>query len=151
MHAISFYFKFYSLASEATCFKKKFFLNYSWHTILYYFQVYHIVIRHSYTLWSDYPYKFSTHLTLDIVITIFWLYSLCCTLYPHDSFHNWQFVFLIPSSCSPIFPSPLPSGNYQFSVFMSCFYLVSLFCFLDSTYKENNMSLVFHYLTYFIR
>lgn len=33
------------------------FTNYSWHTILYYFQVYNIVIRYLYTLQSDHPSK----------------------------------------------------------------------------------------------
>ena len=44
--------------------------NYSWHSILYFFQVYSIVVGHLYNLGSDLPDKSSSPLTPYIIITI---------------------------------------------------------------------------------
>lgn len=47
-----------------------FLLKYSWHTVLYKFKVYNIVILYLYTLWFDYHDKSSNHLLLSKVIMI---------------------------------------------------------------------------------
>lgn len=47
------------------------------------------MIRHLYTLRSDYPDKSSTHL-----VQYYWLYSLCYAPHPNEYFYNWKFVLL---------------------------------------------------------
>ena len=58
-------------------------LQFTFNIILYYFQVYSIVIRKSWTL-QNVP---STHLALYIVLK-YWLYSQCCTLHSCDCFET---------------------------------------------------------------
>ena len=80
----------------------------SWYSILYYFQVYSIVVRHLFNLWSDPPISLvpTLHHTqlIAILLTIFPM--LCFT------FSNCQLI-LLNSSFSPKVPTPLPPGNHH--------------------------------------
>lgn len=55
------------LGAQEHLFKNYFYFK---NSILYYFQVYDIVVRHLYHLYSDLPGKSSSHLAPNLVITI---------------------------------------------------------------------------------
>ena len=52
-------------------------------------QVNNVVI----TLWNGHHSMSSNRLLLYKLLQYYWLYSLCCTLYPCDLFYNWKFIF----------------------------------------------------------
>ena len=98
-------------------------LKYSWCTILYYFQVYNIVVQHLNTLWNDHHNKSSSHLSPYKVITV--LLTLYCIIQTCNLFCNWNFVPLNPLhlfslNSLPLILSPLANTSL-FSVFMSLF------------------------------
>ena len=69
-----------------------------------------------------------------------WVLSTCSFAYPFP---------LIPLMS----PSPLPSGHCQFVLYFhvsASFSLVCLLCWLDSTYKSDDMVFVLHCLAYFM-
>ena len=90
-------------------------LQLTFNTILYWFQVYSIVVRQSYTLQSGPPHISSIHLALYLVITIL------LTIFPMGMYftsprllHSYdQFVVLNPFTFFTQSPNPLPSGNHQ--------------------------------------
>ena len=100
------------------------FLSYRWHTILYWFQVYNIVMRHLYDSQSDHPNKSSARLTPYIVITI--LLAIFLTLYFTflSLFCNYQFVLL--NTCPLFINSPIPSHLVIIRMFLH----LSLFLFV---------------------
>ena len=62
------------------------------------------------------------------------LYSLCCTLHPHDYSLTTNLYFLIPSPFSPILPTPFPCGNHQ-----------NILCLCDSVSVLFTLFFRFHY------
>ena len=138
----------YTTISFLSCLKKLFY-NCTWHTVPHQFQVYNIMTRHLYNLWSDHLDKSSSHLIPHISITILltilpMLYSIFPCLLLQLAFCMSQFLFLPHSSLQ--LPSHLTtiSSLYQWVCF--CF-VCSLFCSSDSTYKCNHMAFVFLCLT----
>ena len=67
------------------------------------------------------------------LLQYYWLYSLCCTLYPHDCSVIYQFVLLNPFTFSTYSSSkPFPSGNHQNALWV-CFWSACscvLLCFV---------------------
>ena len=89
-----------NLGSKCLSFKKIFRLKYNWHTILYQFRVYNIVVQHLHTLWIDHHHKCSNHLLpkyYDITDYIPYAVHYIPEIY---LFYNWKFVSLK-------FPSPI--------------------------------------------
>ena len=120
----------------------KFIFNYSWYSILNYFQLYNIVITHLHNLCSDQCSKFGSHLTPYIVVmTLLSIFPMLYTLHPMTAFVTDNVCFLISSPYFTHPPGPLSSSNHQFVL---CIYesvsilFVHLYCFLDSTYKEKS-------------
>ena len=100
-------------------------LQLTFNIILYYFQMYIILIRYLYNLQSD-PLKSSIHLALYIVIAI--LLTIFPRLYFVSPwlFSNYQLV-LNPFTFSPSPPTSLLSGNHEFISVSMCFCFVCLF------------------------
>ena len=113
------------------------FFNYSWHSILYQFQVYITAVRRLYNLWRDLPISLVPARHHTQFLQHYWVCALCFTLYPHGYFVTANFHFLIPSSFSPSSPITLSLGNHQFVLYICEFVSVlfaHLFCFLYSTF-----------------
>lgn len=114
-------------------FKNFFKLKCSWHTLV------------SIVQYSDSTFIYNMLTTINIVNTyhctnllqyfviMYYIYSLCCTLHPHDLFDKWKFVALYPLtlfSPSPTAP-PLWQPLVVFCVFMRLFqYWLFLLLFL---------------------
>ena len=83
-------------------------------------------------------HKCSYHLSHTMLLQCHWLYSLFHTFYFHD-YHSITGSLYLPLPFTHFaLPPLLLSGNHQFvlCIYKSDFYfLVYLFCFLDSTYK----------------
>ena len=85
-----------------------------------------------------------------------WLYSLCCTIYPYSLFILY---LVVCTSQSPTPILPLPPSLYPliitslFSISVCFFFVIfiSLFDFLDSTYKWYPTVFIFLHLTYFTK
>ena len=111
---------------------------------MYWFQVYSLVVRRSYTLQSV-PLDISSTLTGTIRryhnIADYMSYALLS----HDYLVTTDLCFSVPSSLSPSAPTPPPHGSHQFWV---CSSFVCLFCSLDSIHKWDHM--VFVFLCWFI-
>ena len=110
------------------------------------------MIQHSYPLLTD--HKSSNHLLPYILLQYYQLYSLQCTLHPHDIYFTLGNLYLSsPSSILPNTPSPSSlstTNSFIVSVYLFIFcFVVNLFCFLDPTYKWNCMIFFFLCLTYF--
>ena len=62
-----------------------------WHTILYYFQVFYVVIWHLHTLWNDHHSKSSNHLSSYKVITMLLnVFLMLCIVSLMTSLCNWR-------------------------------------------------------------
>ena len=82
------------------------------------------------------------------------LYSLYCTLHPHGYSVTTNLYFLIPLPFSP--SPPIPSHlatvkmfSVSWNLFQFCLFIVTLFCFLSSLYKCNQVAHAFPCLSYF--
>lgn len=103
--------------------------KYNWHAILCWFQVYRIVIWHLYTLWYDHHAKSSFHLLLfKVIILLTILPILYITFSWIIYFVTGTLCLLFPFTYFTHTPSPLFSGNHQFSVSVRLF-LFSLFIY----------------------
>jgi len=92
--------------------------------------------------WMDFLifYHFLKDL-LSKLLQYCWPYSLCCILQPHNLLIiYWWFVLLNPLTLPPSIP--LSAGTHLFSVSMNLFSFC-LSCFLDSTYKWDDVVFVF--------
>ena len=105
-------------------------LKYSWFTILYLFQVYHIVIQY-----------FAYYIPFKVILK-YWLYSLCCTIYPHSLFILYILVCILSSPTSILsllsLLSPLVTTNLlsvSVNLFLFCYIFLFIYLFLDFTYK----------------
>ena len=91
-------------------------LRYSWFILLYWLQVYNILIQYCYRL-------FSIYVTIKR-----WLYSLCYTTYPHSLFLLNSSLYLLIFYPMPLTPSLSPLATTDlFSISVSLF----LFCYIQ--------------------
>ena len=103
-----FFFFFYFITKIA--------LRYSWFILLYWLQVYNILIQYCYRL-------FSIYVTIKC-----WLYSLCYTTYPHSLFLLNSSLYLLIFYPMPLTPSLSPLATTDlFSISVSLF----LFCYIQ--------------------
>lgn len=101
------------IMNNVLCLNNVLFLNYSWHTMLDYFQVYTIIIRHLYMTYQ---------VIVPINLAHIWhhsqlwqchhLYSPCCTPQPRDCSVTTN-LYLTPSTFSPSLPILLLSDKHQ--------------------------------------
>ena len=71
------------------------------------------------------------------LLQYYWLYSQCCTLYPHELFYNWNFVLINSLHLFWQTPIHLLCGNPQFAlwIYKSVSALFALGCTLQA-YKR---------------
>ena len=107
--------------------------------------MYNLVIRHLYTLQIDHHNKSNNHMSAQQVITVLLtIFSMLCitSLWPLY-FITKGLYLLIPFTYFIQHPTSLFSGDHQFVLCIYvcfCFVLfVNLFCFLDFTYKLDQM------------
>lgn len=122
-------------------FKNFFKLKCSWHTLVWIVQ------------YSDSTFIYNMLATINIVNTyhctnllqyfviMYYIYSLCCTLHPHDLFDNWKFVALYPLhlySSIPSPPSPVATCNGLFldQVCLTCENTVSCILMMCASYTS---------------
>lgn len=118
---------------------ESFYFYYSWHTILYWFRVYNIMIWHLCTLQIDYHYTIVIICHHSKLLKYYCPYSLCCRLHSKDLFYNGKFVPL-----EPLHPSHFPS-----QIYLSADYHPVLFVsFLESIRKWNNTVYIFLFLKF---
>ena len=103
------------------------------------------MVRYLYNLWGDPPISLAPTWSCT-VITILWLYCLCCTLHPHDCLVTTDLYFLIPS---PFHLAPQTLSHrttiHLFSVSMSLF----LCCLFILFFKFHiHMSEILWYLSF---
>ena len=105
---------------------KHLFLQFTFNFILYWFQVYSLVVRQSYTLHSVSINISSAHPALHIIITILLTVFPMLYWHPHDYFVTTNLYCLTPSPLSPRAPtlSSLATTS-QLSVSRSLFQLCS--------------------------
>ena len=106
--------------------------------------MYNAEIRHLCNLQSDHPGKSCTHLTPNIVITIFFTIFRMLFFTSLWLFCNYQLYFLSPSPFSPVPLIPLPSVNCQNILWFSVF-LLRLFILF---FKIPHMSEIMWYLSF---
>ena len=88
----------------------------------------------------------------DMHIYVFWLlYSLGCTLHPHDYSVTTNLYFLIPSHFSPIPMTHLSCSNHQNILLSIILFLFSMFIILDSIFDRYVVIaiLLFKFLIFF--
>ena len=138
------------------------FFSFSWSIIdlKYWFQIglAKKFIQQADTDWTFWPTQYiNKMITMASVVTIchhigllqyYWLYSLCCALYPWHLFSNKVCTSLSSSSISLI-PTPLWHPCWFLYLWLCfCFVtLVYLLCFLVFTCTWNEMVFVFFWLT----
>ena len=109
-----------------------FLLKNNWHTMLFWFQVYSIVIWYLYTLWNGSHNKSHYHQPPYKVVTIYWLFPMlhitspCLTYFITGRLYLY---LLIPFTYFVHLPHPLLSDSHHFAL---CIYeSVSVwFCFV---------------------
>lgn len=95
--------------------------TYSWYSILYYFHVYIIVVRHlAYNLLSGCPGKSSTHLAPYMVIATLLTISLRRTLHPYDCFVTFANLYILTSSPYPLLMASISLFSVSVSLFLFC-------------------------------
>ena len=122
-------------------------LGWHWLIILYRFQTYNSIIHHLYiVLYVHHP---KSSLLPSPFIPLYPLLFLPTPL-PSGNHRTvvWVYKGFFLLSPSPFSPSPLKLTVCSLYLW-TCFYFVSLFCSLNSTYQWNHMVFVFLWLAYF--